>query len=62
MATNKVSDAPGTDRIRWNDEEQGLRRARSRGRRDSVDSMAIRSSSRSRADPAVALPIQYRTV
>lgn len=66
MATNKAADSKGTERIRWNDEEQGHQRARSRprlSRANSNDSMAIRSiASRAQVDPAITLPIQYRTV
>lgn len=55
---------PAADRVRWDDEEAarptcpgGLRRTLSNG------SMSIRSvRTRREVDPAVALPIQYRTV
>ncbi|KAJ6788631.1 hypothetical protein PWT90_09441 [Aphanocladium album] len=66
MASGKPTDASGTERIRWYDEEQGRRRSRSRprlSRANSNDSMAIRSISRNaQVDPAVSLPIHYRTV
>jgi hypothetical protein len=65
MAAEKSADASGTERVRWNDEEQGRPRARSRprlSRTTSTDSMAIRSISRAQVDPAVTLPIHYRTV
>ncbi|KAM3479241.1 hypothetical protein MY8738_005531 [Beauveria namnaoensis] len=70
MAAEKGADASGTERIRWHDEEQGRQRPRSRSRSrpprlsrtNSTDSMAIRSISRAQVDPAVTLPIHYRTV
>lgn len=66
MATNKPDNAHTGDRIRWGDEESGHQRGRPLqrlNRADSNDSMAIRSiHSRTRVDPAVTLPIQYRTV
>lgn len=60
-------DHPPNERVRWGDEEQGRGRALSisRGRlsrANSTDSMAIRRMSRTEVDPAVTLPIQYRTV
>lgn len=65
MASNKPGEAVGAERIRWHDEEQGHQRTRSRprlSRANSTDSMAIRSISRAQVDPAVTLPIHYRTV
>lgn len=57
------------ERIRWGDEEEArgralaLSRSRSRSRANSTESMAIRrASSRGPVNPAVTLPIQYRTV
>ncbi|KAI0402196.1 hypothetical protein F4802DRAFT_379102 [Xylaria palmicola] len=50
--------------VRWEDVEEGSRPSRPhRRRRDSVGSLSIRSvRSRREVNPAVALPIQYRTV
>jgi hypothetical protein len=58
------------DRVRWDDEEMGQPPRRSlMGHRPSLrrvastESMAIkRVSSRNQVDPAITLPIQYRTV
>lgn len=48
--------------IKYHDDvEKGVRRERQL-RRQSVDSMSIRSMSRRRVDPANLLPIEYRTV
>lgn len=58
-------DHPPNERVRWGDEEQARGRAVSRGRNsraNSTDSMAIRRMSRGEVDPAITLPIQYRTV
>ncbi|OAR00160.1 hypothetical protein LLEC1_01994 [Akanthomyces lecanii] len=65
MASSKPVEAVGVERIRWHDEEQGHERTRSRprlSRGNSTDSMAIRSISRAQIDPAITLPIHYRTV
>lgn len=66
MATSKAPEAQQSDRIRWRDEEQGHQQVRYRPRltrAGSNDSMAIRSiHSRAQVDPAITLPIQYRTV
>ncbi|KAI0431171.1 hypothetical protein F5Y09DRAFT_355238 [Xylaria sp. FL1042] len=49
--------------VRWEDVEAGPRGGGGLRRRDSTGSMSIRSvRSRREVDPAVALPIQYRTV
>lgn len=50
--------------LRWDDAEAGSRAVRHHvRRRDSTGSMSIRSvRSRREIDPAVALPIQYRTL
>ncbi|GAW12866.1 hypothetical protein ANO14919_022370 [Xylariales sp. No.14919] len=49
--------------VRWEDVEAGSRVGRGLHRRDSTGSMSIRSvRSRREIDPAVALPIQYRTL
>ncbi|PHH82147.1 hypothetical protein CDD82_6837 [Ophiocordyceps australis] len=68
MASEKMAEAQVAERVRWGDEEQGRARTRSRSRTalsrsSSADSLAIRSiQSRGPVDPAVTLPIQYRTV
>ena len=66
MAEEKDAELAANERIRWRDEEQGRGRALSRRRMSrgtSADSMAIRSiHSRREVDPAITLPIQYRTV
>ncbi|KAJ3567702.1 hypothetical protein NPX13_g6677 [Xylaria arbuscula] len=49
--------------LRWDDVEAGSHGGRGLRRRDSTGSMSIRSvRTRREVDPAVALPIQYRTV
>ncbi|ODA76999.1 hypothetical protein RJ55_07516 [Drechmeria coniospora] len=62
---DKAAEPQEAERIRWDDEEQGRRR-RSRtslSRVNSSDSLAIRAvQSRGAVDPALTLPIQYRTV
>lgn len=64
--SNQEIQAQGPERVRWHDEEQAqpARHPRfSLSRRNSNDSLAIRSvHSRGPVDPAIALPIQYRTV
>ena len=51
------------DRIRWRDEEESRRPGLVRARSTDTDSLAIRAVSRRRSvDPAITLPIQYRTV
>ncbi|KIE01664.1 ATPase, P-type, transmembrane domain protein, partial [Metarhizium majus ARSEF 297] len=68
MSSEKPEDSHVADRIRWRDEEEGHDRQRSRSRpglrrASSTDSLAIRSvHGRTTVDPAVTLPIQYRTV
>ncbi|KAG8424056.1 hypothetical protein J3458_000891 [Metarhizium acridum] len=68
MSSEKPEDSHAADRIRWRDEEEGHDRRRSRSRAglrraSSTDSLAIRSvHGRTTVDPAVTLPIQYRTV
>ncbi|KAF4595445.1 ATPase, P-type, transmembrane domain protein [Ophiocordyceps camponoti-floridani] len=63
-----TTDKAAADRIRWGDVEQGRSRSRHRSSRplsrtNSVESLAIRSiHSRGQVDPALTLPIQYRTV
>ncbi|KAI1289056.1 hypothetical protein F5Y03DRAFT_404136 [Xylaria venustula] len=49
--------------LRWEDVEAGSRRGRGLRRQDSTGSMSIRSvRSRREVDPAIALPIEYRTL
>lgn len=49
--------------LRWDDEEVGAHAAPRLRRRDSTGSMSIRSlQSRRGIDPAVAVPIEYRTL
>lgn len=49
--------------LRWEDEEAGGHVASRLRRRDSTGSMSIRSlQSRREVDPAVAVPIEYRTL
>ncbi|TGJ78132.1 hypothetical protein E0Z10_g10631 [Xylaria hypoxylon] len=49
--------------VHWEDVEGGFHADRNLRRRDSTGSMSIRSvRSRREVDPAIALPIQYRTV
>lgn len=69
MSDEKPAPAHVADRIRWGDEEEGRARGRDRNSlvrsrsNESRRSMSIsRAVSRGRTDPAVALPIQYRTV
>ncbi|KJZ76883.1 hypothetical protein HIM_03760 [Hirsutella minnesotensis 3608] len=67
MASEKPVETQVVERIRWGDEEQGRPRRRSSrpplSRTNSQDSLAIRSiTSRAQVDPALTLPIQYRTV
>lgn len=68
MSSENPEDSHVADRIRWRDEEEGHDRQRSRSRpglrrASSTDSLAIRSvHGRTTVDPAVTLPIQYRTV
>lgn len=66
MSPEKAAEAAANERIRWRDEEQGRGRGLSRrrmSRASSADSLAIRSiHSRREVDPAITLPIQYRTV
>lgn len=66
MSPEKLAEAQAAERVRWRDEEQGPARRQSRpplSRANSADSLAIRSiHSRGPVDPAVSLPIQYRTV
>ncbi|KAK5995373.1 Sodium/potassium-transporting ATPase subunit alpha-A [Cladobotryum mycophilum] len=65
MSNQEKQEGAG-DRVRWQDEEQAQATRNPRlslSRRNSADSLAIRSiHSRGPVDPAVALPIQYRTV
>ncbi|PHH90903.1 hypothetical protein CDD83_2322 [Cordyceps sp. RAO-2017] len=66
VAEKEMPEPQATERVHWRDEEDGRPRRRSRpplSRSNSVDSLAIRSiHSRGLVDPAVTLPIQYRTV
>jgi hypothetical protein len=71
MSEDKDAAPRAGDRIRFHDDEEDQRRSRRRsqlpqGRSRSTDSISIRRvDSRRRsigADPAVALPITYRTV
>ncbi|RDA84279.1 hypothetical protein CP532_3350 [Ophiocordyceps camponoti-leonardi (nom. inval.)] len=68
MTPEKAAEVQASDRVHWRDEEQGRPRRRSSrppppSRSSSVDSLAIRSiHSRRPVDPALTLPIQYRTV
>ncbi|KAJ8122867.1 hypothetical protein ONZ43_g1046 [Nemania bipapillata] len=49
--------------VHWQDEEAGTHAAPRLSRRDSIGSMSIRSlQSRREIDPAIALPIEFRTV
>lgn len=56
------------ERVRWNEDEEVGRPSRRRERRPQSrsrpsDSLSIhRASSRNRGDPALALPVTYRTV
>ncbi|PFH57210.1 hypothetical protein XA68_15377 [Ophiocordyceps unilateralis] len=67
MTPEKAAEVQAADRVHWRDVEDGRRRdGWSRplpSRSNSVDSLAIRSiHSRGPVDPALTLPIQYRTV
>ncbi|KAM4062702.1 E1-E2 ATPase domain-containing protein [Hirsutella rhossiliensis] len=67
MSSEKPAELQTHERVHWrDDEEQGRSRRRSRpplSRTNSADSLAIRSiHSRGPVDPALTLPIQYRTV
>jgi sodium/potassium-transporting ATPase subunit alpha len=49
--------------VRWEDEEANAHAAPRLIRRDSVGSMSIRSlQSRREIDPAIAIPIEFRTL
>lgn len=49
--------------VHWDDEEAGARAAPRLSRRDSIGSMSIRSfQSRREIDPALAVPIEFRTL
>ncbi|KND90695.1 Sodium/potassium-transporting ATPase subunit alpha-1 [Tolypocladium ophioglossoides CBS 100239] len=66
MSPEKLAETQAAERVRWRDEEQGAPHRPSRPslhRANSADSLAIHGiNSRTPVDPAVSLPIQYRTV